>query len=61
MANETTDRALMDYNTADFIRLATEEECEASDNANDGGVGAFTAIVDGQQVTCYVTAADCGE
>ena len=47
---------LMNYETGDYIREATQEEMGASLVAAqaDGGVGAIKADVDGEQVTCYV-------
>jgi hypothetical protein len=44
------------YHDGSFLREATEEEREDSRTAAtiDGGVGAFTAMVDGEEVTCYV-------
>lgn len=47
---------LMKYEDGSFIREATTEEYEASLKAAkiDGGVGAITVEVDGEDVTCYV-------
>jgi hypothetical protein len=47
---------LMNYETGDYVREATQEELAASLAAAeiDGGVGAIKADVDGEQVTCYV-------
>jgi hypothetical protein len=51
-------RPLMRYDNAEFLRLATQEEAEASDRAmaRDGGIGAIDADPegDGKVVTCYV-------
>ena len=48
---------LMRYEDAQFIREATTEEAERSRAAAklDGGVGAITVKIDGQDVTCYVS------
>ena len=47
---------LMKYDDATVIRQATQAELEASLEAaeRDGGVGAITVDLDGEQVTCYV-------
>lgn len=47
---------LMKYDDAEVIREATQEELESSLNAakRDGGVGAITVEIDGEDVTCYV-------
>lgn len=47
---------LMRYEDATIIRQATEEEIGASREAatRDGGAGAITVELDGEQVTCYV-------
>jgi hypothetical protein len=47
---------LYKYDDASVIREATEEEVERSDRAArlDGGVGAITVEIDGENVTCYV-------
>lgn len=48
---------LMRYEDAQDLREATQEEYERSLKAAklDGGVGAITIEIDGEQVTCYVT------
>ena len=47
---------LMNYDDAEVIREATEEELERSLEAAklDGGVGAITVEINGEKVTCYV-------
>lgn len=47
---------LMRYEDAEFIRNATaEEELQSRAAAKiDGGVGAITVEIDGEEVTCYV-------
>jgi hypothetical protein len=47
---------LMNYDDASEIREATQAELEASLSAaeGDGGVGAITVEINGEQVTCYV-------
>jgi len=47
---------LMKYEGAEVVREATQEELEASLAAakRDGGVGAITVEIDGEDVTCYV-------
>lgn len=47
---------LYKYEDASYIREATQEEIDRSDRAAqlDGGVGAVTVEIDGEDVTCYV-------
>jgi hypothetical protein len=43
---------LHNYNTGEYIREATDEECEASVKAAESDGGAGVIVVDG--VSCYV-------
>ena len=47
---------LMKYEDGSYIREATNEEIEQSNRAaeRDGGVGAITVEINGENVTCYV-------
>lgn len=47
---------LMNYDTGEFIRTATDAEWEASKSAaeTDGGTGVITVEIDGKDVDCYV-------
>lgn len=47
---------LMRYEDSGYIRKATEEETERSIAAAqiDGGAGAITVTIEGEDVTCYV-------
>lgn len=55
-AQTTTSGTLHDYRTGEAIRPATPAERLASLRAaeKDGGVGAFLAVVDDREITCYV-------
>jgi hypothetical protein len=53
---EKTMADLMRYKDASYIREATEDELAESIAAAevDGGAGAITVEIDGEDVTCYV-------
>jgi len=47
---------LMKYDDGSYVRKATTEELERSNRAaeRDGGVGAITVEINGEDTTCYV-------
>jgi hypothetical protein len=54
---------LMRYEDGGYIRKATEDETAESIAAAkiDGGAGAITVEIDGEDVTCYVVGEDGDE